>query len=180
MHFPEEEGLVWMVQSISKGLETSRVAATPVSVGHTLFCHCQRQILWGQGNSASWNGHTVRSSWLPQITGAILHCLQMSNHINPFNPWEKSFLKAHIWWCNFLREHHCALICGYRKEKLLTVCFGHFYLSVAMDEWKELISPCCSLLEKNKNVDKRLSWLKYSLTPGSEPVFNQLFGWLEE
>lgn len=67
-HFPEEEVLVWMVQSISKGLVTSRVAVTPVSVGHALLCHCQGQILWGHGNSPSWNGHTtIWSSWVPQI-----------------------------------------------------------------------------------------------------------------
>lgn len=36
MRFPKEEVLVWRVQSISKGLVTSRVTITPVSVGHAL------------------------------------------------------------------------------------------------------------------------------------------------
>lgn len=41
--------------------------------------------------------------------------------------------------------------------------FGHFYLSVAMDEWKEPISPCYCLPGRNKDVDKRLSWLNTCL-----------------
>lgn len=45
------------------------------------------------------------------------------------------------------------------RKSCLQWCFGHFYLSVAMDEWKEQISPCYCSPGKNKGVDKRLSWL---------------------
>lgn len=95
----------------------------------------------GKGNSASQNGHrAIWSSWVPQITGAILYSLWISNHINQWDPWDKFFLKAHIWWCHFLREDHCAPICSGRKEKLLTA------------EFWTLLSFCCHGWVKRTNL----------------------------
>lgn len=128
--------------------------------GIVLFCLCQGQILC----QLKWaHNHLVQLGSTDLFTGAIFHSLQISNHINQLDPREKLFLKAHIWWCHSSEKITVPQFVVVGRKSCLQQCFGHFYLSVAMDEWKEQISPCFCLPGKNKDVDKRLSWLNIHL-----------------
>lgn len=162
-----------------KALWQPELLSPPCQWGTISFVTAQARSSGAKG-TLPWTQHLVQLASTDPFTGAILYSLQRSNPTNQLDPWEKFFLKAHIWWCNLLREDHCAPIWGCRKEKLPSAVFWTL-LSFCCYGWVK--KPDLSLLLfawKEQRCGQKTQLVEYPFTPGSEPVFSQLFGWLEK
>lgn len=154
-----------------KALWQPELLSPPCQWGTISFVTAQARSSGAKG-TLPWTQHLVQLASTDPFTGAILYSLQRSNPTNQLDPWEKFFLKAHIWWCNLLREDHCAPIWGCRKEAAFSSVLDTFIFLLLWVSEKTRSFPAIVCLERTKMWTKEsagwipiYSWKWTSIQP---------------